>query len=181
MRRVMILVAILVSMLVIAGCSEQSASEKENQAKSQNYTNLQNQQPTGSMDYSPTRETINFWMDTWDENGKISYVYLFAANGQEIGYYVFEGLPVSYCASQTQPEEYSWQNGEQFQEIAPSMDGAFYAQCPQGVYYGKDAGTGSFIEFSTGGSQNYLLTEQPLDRPDVEPLTSTSIEDVQNN
>lgn len=179
MRRISIIVALLVTMLVVAGCSEQTAADRENEAKAKNYEQLQNSQPTDTMSYSPTRETINFWIDTWDEQGKISYVYLFASNGQEIGYYVFEGLPVSYCASQTPPEQLKDTYEGHEVVTAPSMDGAYYSGGQCNVYYGKDAGTGSFIEFSTGGSQNYLLTEQPLDRPDVEPLTNTTIEDMQ--
>lgn len=180
MRKLIILVVVLMSGLLLAGCDEStSAEQRENQAKAKNYEALQNSQPTKTMDYSPTRETINFWIETWDEQGKISYVYIFAANGQEIGYYVFEGLPVSYCASQTPPEQIKDRYEGDVAVTAPSMDGAYYSGSACDVYYGKDAGTGSFIEFSTGGSQNYLLTEQPLDRPEVEPLTSTSIEDVQ--
>lgn len=182
MRRIVtIILASLFSLVLFAGCSDsQTAGDKERKAKAQNYEALQNNQPTGTMSYSPTRETINFWIDTWDENGKISYVYLIANNGQKIGYYVFEGLPVSYCASQTQPEQINDRYEGDVVTTAPSMDGAYYGNCPQGTYYGKDAGTGSFIEFSTGGSMDYLLTEQPLPAPDVEPLTTTSVEDVEN-
>lgn len=178
----MVLVVIVMSALLLAGCEDSSsAQDKENQTKTRNYEGLQNKQPAQSMDYSPTRETINFWMDTWEEEGKISYVYLLASNGQEIGYYVFEGLPVSYCASLT--PTYERKNGYDRDHIvdAPAMDGVWYSggQCNQ--YYGKDAGTGSFIEFTIGGSQSYLLTEQPLPKPDVEPLTATTIEDVQED
>lgn len=34
------------------------------------------------MKYSPTRETINKWIETWDKPGKLSYVYLQNANGE---------------------------------------------------------------------------------------------------
>ena len=54
------------------------------------YEHLVNTQPAESMEYSPTREGLNFFQNTWEEPGKLSYVYMQAANGQLTGYYIFE-------------------------------------------------------------------------------------------
>ena len=60
---------------------------------------------------------------------------------------------------------------------APSMDGVYYSggQCSQ--VYMKDAVKGKYMEFTAGGSLNYLLYEEPGPL-EVEPLGFTKIEDV---
>ncbi len=155
--------------------SEAEKAEKNSQGT--NYTSLQDKQPAQSMDYSPTREGLNRWMETWGEEGKISYVYLIASNGQQVGYYVFEGLPVSYCASLTPPDDVDVYHGNPTTTQAPSMDGVYYSgsQCNQ--YFGYDATTGSYIEFSTGSGINFFVTEDPLPDQDVEPLGYTTIDE----
>lgn len=181
MRKLVVIIAIIVAALLVVGCEDQpNATEKEAKSRDQNFTNLQSKQPAGSMDYSPTRELINFWMDTWEQEGKIAYVYLVSGNGQIFGYYVFEGLPVSYCASLTPTYkiEKSYDHG-MLDVPAESMDGVYYSgnQCAQ--YYGKEARTGSYIEYTIGTGISHFVTEQPLPKPEVEPLSVTTIEDVQ--
>lgn len=179
-RKLVAIILAVVSMLIIAGCEHQpSAEQKERKSQGTNYTGLQAKQPAESMDFSPTRSGLNQWMETWEEPGKISYVYLIASNGQKVGYYVFKGLPVSYCASLTPPDqqvENRFDSGTQVMQ-APSMDGVYYSgsQCNQ--YFGFDATTGSYIEFSIGSGINFFVTEQPLPLQDVDPLGFTTVEE----
>lgn len=177
--RTLILVAIVfVTALTVSACDDK-ATEKEKQAQENNYQGLQAKQPARGMDYSPTREGLNYWMQTWEEPGKLSYVYLLAANGQELGYYVFEGLPVSYCASLTPTTKKFYDDGDSYAGTAPSMDGVYYSgnQCSQ--YFGKDALTGSYMEFSIGSGINFLVYEQPLADLDTRPLGPTTIKEAQ--
>ena len=179
-RKLIVTILAVLSLVAFTGCeSSPSATEKEQNIQGTNYTDLQSKQPAQSMDYSPTRAGLNDWMETWSEEGKISYVYLIASNGQKIGYYVFSGLPVSYCASLTPPDQIVENGADQdFVMQAPSMDGVYYSgsQCNQ--YFGYDATTGSYIEFSIGSGINFFVTEEPLPEQDVEPLAFTTIEDV---
>lgn len=177
-KLIAILFAVLTAVFVIGCEHEPDAVQKERKTQGTNYTGLQSKQPAESMDHSPTRAGLNKWMETWEEPGKISYVYLIASNGQKVGYYVFEGLPVSYCASLTPPDRVDDRPGETDLVVkAPSMDGVYYSgsQCNQ--YFGFDATTGSYIEFSIGGGINFFVTEQPLPVPDVEPLGFTTVEE----
>ncbi len=179
-RRILTIIASFLAVVFMAACEhEPSAVQKERKAQGTNYTGLQAKQPAQSMDYSPTRDGLNKWMETWEEPGKISYVYLIASNGQKVGYYVFKGLPVSYCASLTPPDRVEDRPGEADLTMqAPSMDGVYYSgsQCNQ--YFGFDATTGSYIEFSIGSGINFFVTEQPLPVQDVEPLGFTTIEEA---
>jgi len=187
------------AVLTLASCSvkgtgtpppSSSAQEREAEVRQSNLNRLASAQPAQTMSYSPTRATVNFWMETWDEPGKLSYVYLSGSAGNLLGYYVLEGLPVSYCVGITQPYDIIRVDtanipdgkGGDFDDAdavvaAPGMDGAYYGGCNDRTYYGKDATTGSYLEWTVGMGQNVFLYDQPQPRQDVEPLGYTLIED----
>jgi hypothetical protein len=166
--------------LGISACEDQSdAQQQETNRQQSSYDQLTAKQPAKTMKYSPTRETINFWIETWDEPNKLAYVYLQASNGQLVGYYIFKGLPVSYCAQQTPTYRIIDRLNTVFQVPAPAMDGVYYSgggSC--NTYYGMDASTDSYMEYTVGTGINALIYEQPLPRQDVEPLGFTTTDDV---
>jgi hypothetical protein len=138
------------------------------------------------MQHPITRISVNGWIATWDEPGKLAYVYLQGANGELLGYYILEGLPVSYCVSLT--PTYTWEDipgdgsSTKAQVPAPAMDGVYYGGAGAcNTYYGFDAGTGAYIEYTAGLGINVLLYDQPLPRQDVQPLGFSTIEDVEEN
>lgn len=179
--------ALLAAVLVIVGCetsSQPEAQEQERDRQQKNYERLSELEPAKDMQHPVTRKTVNFWIDTWDEPGKLAYVYLQSASGDLLGYYILEGLPVSYCVSLT--PNYRIENehhtGPGVVTPAPAMDGVYYAgsgSCD--TYYGKDASTGAYIEYTAGLGINVLLYDQPLPRQDVEALGFTTVEDVERN
>lgn len=185
-KSVLVTAAVGIGALLLLGACEGDGPEaqgKEREIQQSNYERLSAAEPALQAQDPMTRRTVNFWTETWgNEPGKLSYVYLMASNGQLTGYYIFEGLPVSYCVSLTPPYRFerpysgNGQNGHEVQ--APAMDGVFYSGQGCTVLYGKDATTGSYLEFSVGNGMNYLLYEQPLPRQDVEPLGFTRVEDV---
>jgi hypothetical protein len=61
---------------------------------------------------------------------------------------------------------------------APGVDGVYYSGGQCNSYYGKDATTGAYVEYTAGLGINVLLFDEPLPRQDVEPLGPTSVEDV---
>lgn len=180
MHRRVIAALIAAAALVLVGCNDQpEAQEKERGRQQSNYEKLVDGQAAKTMKYSPTRETINFWIDTWNEPNKLAYVYLQAANGELLGYYVLEGLPVSYCASLTPNYRIEWDAEGNVVVPAPAMDGVYYSGGQCNAYYGKDATTGSYVEYTAGLGINVLLFEEPLQRQDVEPLGPTTVEEVE--
>lgn len=169
----------MVGALALSGCADgldSSDSEKRTEA----HQGLEESQPAKTLDYSPTRETINFWIDTWDEPGKLSYVYLQNTDGEVIGYYVLEGLPVSYCAQISHPQKTVGSSSRSVVK-APANDGAYYGDGNCDTYYGKDATTGAYIEYTAGMGINVLLYDQPLpNQGDADPLGPTSTDDVES-
>lgn len=187
-RRIALALVFVLSALALSGCADESTSAQNNEQKLRQgtYQRLAAAQPAKPMDYSPSRDTINFWIDTWGKApGKNSYVYLLASNGQMIGYYVFKGLPVSYCAALTPNYEFVDDfvdvDGDRhnvegaFQVPAPGVDGVYYSGGQCSAYYGKDASTNQYIEYTVGQGISALIYERPLPRQDVEPLGFTRI------
>lgn len=185
MRRMTTILAVVGALtLGLGACTSetpQSSQRQETERRQATYDDLVARQPAHSMEYSPTRDQINFWIDTWGtEEGKLSYVYLLASNGQMIGYYVFRGLPVSYCAALTPTyEHYGWSDSNTgvtgYPVPAPGVDGVYYSGGQCSAYYGQDASTGSYLEYTVGQGISALIYEQPLPRQDVEPLGFTEI------
>lgn len=185
-----ILAVFIVLALAVAfaacGESENDQAHKE-QAKTRKaeFTRLSKQEKIDEASFSPTRRTINFWMKTWGHDpNKLSYVYMQADNGQLTGYYIFRGLPVTECAALTENYEFVDPPGngdENFMVPAPGVDGVYYSGGQCDVYYGEDALTHSFMEFSLSGGQSFQLYEKPIARQKVEPLGFTTIEEVQES
>lgn len=170
--------------LVACTDSGPSSSEKESESRAGSYDAQVAAQPAKRMEYSPTRETINFWIDTWDEPGKLSYVYLQSPDGSILGYYILKGLPVSMCAGLTPPYEVIRRGSESQMAVpAPGVDGVFYSGGQCNTYYGQDA-SGLYVEYTAGLGINVLLFDQPMPPQEVErrggahPLGFTSVEDV---
>jgi hypothetical protein len=170
----------------LVGCSggDNGATTTEQTSRDSTYAKLVAAEPAHAMSYSPSRATINFWIDTWGKDpNKLSYVYLQNADGKLLGYYVLKGLPVSYCAGLTPP--YQWvdipgDGGDTKEQApAPGVDGVYYSggQCMS--YFGRDATTNAYIEYTAGLGINVLLYDQPLpNNPNVAPLGPTSVDDV---
>lgn len=183
-------VAVLGSMASTCGSEEDTKSSraKESDKVSNNYDRLVANQPAHEGDYSPTRETKNFWIDTWMKNPKkLSYVYIQNGSG-DFGYFVLQGLPVSYCVSLLPPETYKrYDMGEDGSAglllKSPSMDGTYSSGSNCNTMYGKDAVTGAYVEFSVGTNQSYFLYDKPLSLPqykDAKPLGPSTIEAAKN-
>jgi hypothetical protein len=172
----------------LTACTEETkptSRAQENTARQSNYDRLVAKQPAHTLAHSPTRDTKNFWIDTWGKTpGKLSYVYLQDARGSW-GYFVLKGLPVTYCVSLLPPEQKArvdlgQYDGDAFVP-APSMDGTYSSNSNCSSYYGQDATTGAYVEWSVGANQSYLLYSEPMDLPQFKgavPLGKTRINDV---
>lgn len=166
------LAVILISLgviLLLSGCegSKDSAGETENKSRLDTYETLVKNQPAETMSYSPTRDTKNFWIKTWGKKGALSYVYLINGNGEAYAYYIFQGLPVSYCTSLVPPvQEYKVEGDSSGQAgvlgPAPSVDGTFSSGSNCDAYYGKDAVSGGYVEFIKGMGISMQISNHPM-------------------
>jgi hypothetical protein len=160
-------IALATSLAACSNSSNDSGQRNEQATQQSNYDKLVASDPAHTMAHSPTRDTINAWIDTWSKPGKLSYVYLQNADGKITGYYVLKGLPVSYCTSLTPnykviTPEIPGDNNVPLQVPAPAIDGVYYSGGECNTYYGFDATTGAYLEYTAGLGINVLLYDQPL-------------------
>lgn len=172
------------SVFALAACDESGnggSQAIETKIKQSSYDRLTKAQPAVGMNYSPTREIIRFWINTWDEPNKLAYVYLLASNGQMIGYYIFEGPPVNACAALTPNFKVDDDSNDPPILIPqPSVDGVFYSGSQCMTYYGKDASSGAYIEYTAGNGISAMVYSEPLPRQNVEPLGFATVENTRS-
>lgn len=188
MKRVAALIAAALLLFAFTACEEagESGQEKEDKARQSTYNGLVEKQPAHTMDYSPTRDSKNFWIDTWDAKGKISYVYLLS-NGKPWSYAVLKRLPVTYCTSLVVPYQLKDTAGDGFGPNivvpGPSVDGTYSSGSNCSTFYGEDATTGAYVEWTAGQDSTMLVRDQPLPVNSVEgaiPLGDTTAEEAQD-
>ncbi|MCL2463605.1 MAG: hypothetical protein FWF28_00855 [Micrococcales bacterium] len=180
-----LVVGVLVS---AASCSTggAAAQKQEDTSRQDSYAKLVAAQPAAQLqDYSPTRAAKNFWITTWgDKPGKLSYVYLMNSTGAMIGYYIFVGLPVSYCTSLVPPVSVEDPNGDGNVLVPqPSVDGTYSSQANCSTMYGQDATTGAYIEYTVGMGINALVYSEPLplqNEAALKPLGFTTLDQAAN-
>lgn len=187
-KKAAVIIAALASTVFFAASSceeteQPSANERENKSRLATYESLVDAQPAEKMSYSPTRATKNFWIKTWDKKGKLSYVYLLNGQGEPFGYYVLEGLPVSYCTGLIPPWQLTKGYGGGYSQShvvpAPSVDGTYSSASNCSTYYGKDATTGAYIEYTAGFGINPFVYDQPRQQfSDARPLGDATVENV---
>lgn len=191
MRRLTATIAALAATaLLVSGCTESetkpTGQDNENKSRQSNFERLVANQPALGMDYSPTRDTKNFWIKTWGEKGKVSYVYLLS-NGEPWAFAVLKRLPTSYCVSlvkPTEPREFDFGTdaGGVVNDPAPSIDGTYGSGANCSTMYGEDATTGAYVEWTVGADTTMLLRDQPLPLnmyADALPLGDTDAAEAQ--
>lgn len=176
-----------VAAFALSGCGEPGtdATRSAQKARTEAVENIRANQPVEKMSYSPTLDTINGWVKVWNDPSAVSYVYMKRADGTLDGYYVLKGLPVNYCVSGS--PTYDWVDipgdgsGANTQVPAPALDGAYYGGCDASRYYGFDAVTGQYLEYTDGFIMTAQLSNQPLPLDKQPPAYISSIEDVARN
>ena len=152
----------------LAACSDETSSEqKAQESRSKGMENLRAKQKPVTMEWSPILDSVDRRNKTWEKKGKVSYIYMQRQDGSFAGYYVMDGLPVSYCTSGA--PTFNWQDipndgaSTQQQVPAPAGDGAYYTGCDANRYYGFDALTGQYLEYTDGMVLTAVLSDQPLE------------------
>jgi uncharacterized lipoprotein YehR (DUF1307 family) len=109
-KRIYLALVTMTLVFSLSACVEEdkSGQQSEQQTNQQNYDRLAKAQPAESMDYSSTRETINFFGRTWGVEGKVAYVYLMNNEGTVIGYCRSPCEHVYFSSTQLPLGRHSW-------------------------------------------------------------------------
>lgn len=180
MRYLKVFLISLLAIGLLAGCNDGDTKNSRNETKStdKSIDRLIAGTPAHTCEKCPTRKTINFWIDTWNVPGQLAFTYIRTGNPESDGYYVLDGPPVSYCAALTKTWTYEGtpdDDSSVLDQKVPrrSLDGVYYSGGQCSAYYGRDASTGAYIEFSIGQGQNYFLSTQPLPKVSTNSLGPT--------
>lgn len=156
MRRIL-----LVAALLLAGCGEQWTTDKKNAEQNKKDAarladlrmKMANSVPVPALKTSAERQAVARRASTWNNEDKLSYVYLID-NGRVVAFYVVRGK-VSSLNSYMLPGE-------------PDIDGT-YGQNVEGVFFFTD--TGAYVEWNG----RYVCSDQPL-KIGQEPLLVREVE-----
>lgn len=171
------LIAAVLGVGVLTGCEEtggKPSQAAEGDRRQSAYEQMVKNQPALIPEYSNDRDNINFWVETWgqtESEGKLSYVYLLSAAGDFIGYYVLSGLPTTKCKMITPTYDFERHDGGEYDSDfpvpAPGLSGTYGSGAGEcSTYYGKDASTGAYVEFTVGNAMAMLTFDQPYPMPE---------------
>jgi hypothetical protein len=152
----------------LTGCLDDTKTQ-ETKRKEASYERLVSQQPAEAMGYSPTRESLNQWVKTWGKPNQLSYVYIQNAKG-EYGYFVMKNLPVPRCKMLT-PNTKPYGDSGRINTEMPGMDGTYTAPGTCNAYFGFDATTGAYMEFTIGMNQSFFLFNSAMTLPEFKSAT----------
>lgn len=122
----------LISLFSVNGCEGEatpSIIQQEIDRSNENQSRLFNVQPPVQLKWSLEREQINKRTELWNDENKVSYLYLLTEYGGAIGYYAIKGKVSSVNSQVTTPEQAIFQAG--YHEYAaatipsPSEDGSY--------------------------------------------------------
>lgn len=183
MRFMKYIIAGILAVLALTACSSTTSNndkgqQQESAQQQKAFDQLHTNQKAHVMTYSPTLDTINAWIDTWNKPNQLAYVYLANANGDITDFYVFKHPPVSYCTAITPNYKILRYDGgtdgatNPVMVPAPGMDGAYYSGADCQRYYGQDATSGSLMEFTVGLGQNMKMFTQPIPPQNLQNATA---------
>lgn len=173
MRKLVLISIAVIAVIMLTACDSVESERSEVGTRQGNYDRLVEMEPALEVTNPKTRETVNFFTETWNQEGQLAYVYLQNSEGKMIGYYALDGPPVSMCTSLTPPDRQKYSDSPA--RVAPGIDGVYRSSEDCSRYYGKDASTGTYVEFTVGMGINMLLYTEPLDNhPNVENLAPNS-------
>src|SRR5699024_8906323 len=155
MRKLIILVIVVIVVFLLAGC-ESETERSEVYTQQGNYDKLVDMEPALEVTNPKTRETVNFFTETWNEEGQLAYVYLQNNEGNMIGYYALDGPPVSMCTPLTPPDRQEYSDSPT--RVAPGIDGEYRSSGDCSWYFGRDESTGTYGECSVGKGLKMLVS-----------------------
>lgn len=169
MRRLMLIPALLLAMLVVLGnssCDEtpeakQRAASVDQRAKM--FQRAQTKFPLPQTTNFPLREALVKMTQREDLPNHPWYVYLIADTGNTIGYYVAQHSPVNSCTFLSSTEDVETQYEGTIILTAPSLDGIFYggggasANCDSWFFF--DAATDAMVRIR---GMDFYVSEAPL-------------------
>lgn len=149
----LVLMSILMLSLFTA-CEPKGTSEKEQKQTEENQARLLTAQPPVSLQWSLERENINKRTNLWNNENKVSYIYL-VSYGRIMAFYSIKGKVSSVNSQITNPEQLKRTHGGSVTLPSPAEDGS-YGTNGDGIFFFTTDGT--YVEWAG----NYMLADKPF-------------------
>jgi len=145
---------------IVVGCYGEPSAESKNNSSNRDLTKRAlNSVEIPLVQYFLERQAVADWFKNWDQPGKISYLYIFTAQGC-IGYFVVNGKPISNRSYLLPEYTYTTDGGTAYTNPrqAPSLDGTF-GEDLTGIRFKMANGT--WAEFG-GTNFSYIYADRPM-------------------
>lgn len=160
--------AAAIAVIGLAGCKDlNDKSEELREDGLEEQTEVlnaaRNAVPTPKMRNYLVRKAVREYMNRLDAPQKTFYTYIFADNGQTMGYYVGQSKPISGCTLMTPPDQIFQDNGHLDRDgqviAAPNLNGVYSPGGQCDTYFFFDASTDALVEIR---DFKYISADQPL-------------------
>lgn len=159
-----LLIVPVLGLMLLNGCSyEKGTAEIEQERTEQNQAELIQSQPPVKLSWSLERENINKRTTLWNDENKVSYVYLISY-GKVMAFYTIKGKISSVNSQITNPEQLAiariGRGAGTYADVegvlpSPAEDGS-YGSNGDAIYFFTTEG--AYIEWAG----EYMLADQPL-------------------
>ena len=175
MKKILVGAAFAAIALAMTGCKDtRNQSEELREEGLEEQTEVlaaaRSAVPTPKMRNYLVRKAVREYMMRLDSPQKTFYTYIFADNGQSMGYYVGQSKPISGCTLMTPPDQIYMDNNIVDQDgqviAAPNLNGVYNPTGSCDTYFFFDAATDALIEIR---GFKYFSADQPLN-VEAEPL-----------
>ena len=160
MNCVKTLILLFLFCVLAVGCDEyeKSTAGMEQERTEENQKRLLKNQPPISLDYSLERKNINKRTELWNDENKLSYIYL-VSYGKVMAFYTVKGKVSSVNSQITNPDQViikRWNGNRESHVIAsPAEDGSYGSNGDAIFFFTAD---GTYVEYRG----EYMLADKPL-------------------
>ena len=154
-KKFLILVLFLVAICVMGNsCETNNTANTEQKLTEENQSKLLQIQPPVKLDWSLERANINRRTELWNDENKISYIYL-VSYGKVMAFYTIKGKVSSVNSQITNPMQRVYGGSGNITLPSPAEDGS-YGTNGDGIFFFDTNG----IYYEWAGS--YLLVDAPM-------------------
>lgn len=174
MRKFIVVTIAIAALFLVAGCTEDKKAEQQREsavhARADVFEQAESLVPAPVGQNFPLRRALAKFTDRQDLLDHPWYIYILGDNGNVIGYYVGQTVPINACDFLSSTEDY--QDGAIL--TAPSLDGIFYggsgsaSGCDAWFFF--DSSTDALVQIR---GVNFFTADQPL-KLDAKPITVES-------
>jgi hypothetical protein len=168
--RLRLILSVLIVIMVAAACGGAEGDSQRKRAVSgrlDTFDGATARYPDPRPQNFPLRGALVKMTERQDLENHPWYIYILGMDGNVIGYYVGQTVPINACNFLSSSEDVFDGGQNDFVTTAPSLDGMFYGNAACDAWFFFDAATDALIQIR---GTNFYAADQPL-LLDAEPIS----------